>query len=473
MLRRVKIVDAVLIGAGQRGADSYAPYALAHPDRLRFTAVAEPDPERRRRFAETHRIAESRCFPHWEALFAEGRLAEAAFICTPDRLHVAPAQRALALGYHLLLEKPFATSPADCVGLVAAAKARGVRMDVCHVARHTVHFTKLREIVHSGVLGELVHVDHSENVSYWHMAHSYVRGNWRRESESAPMLLAKCCHDLDLLGWWLREPVTRVASQGGLRHFRAENAPAGAPERCTDGCPAEAECAFYAPRFYGSLSPVFESAAAGGKLPQRLAFELGSAVSQLLYGARERLPVLRKLPSYEGWPRSALAANPTLEHVDRALKEGPYGRCVYRSDNDVVDHQVVQMELASGTSVTLTMHGHSAIEERRTAIHGARGSLHARIGIASSSIEVHDHVRGTRQQHDTTGARLDGHGGGDFGLVAAFVDALQRGDHDEHGEEALESHLLAFAAEQARTTGTWVDLPAFRARHGAPSPRYR
>jgi predicted dehydrogenase len=471
MLRSVKRIDAVLIGAGQRGADAYAPYALTHPDRLRFLAVAEPHEERRRRFAEAHHIPPERQFSDADALFALGRIADAAFICTPDQAHVDPARKAMALGYHLLLEKPFATTPEACADLVARAKTHGVRMEVCHVARHARHFERLNDIVHSGVLGEIVHIDHSENVSYWHMAHSYVRGNWRSAEESAPMILAKCCHDLDLLGWWMREPVTRLASVGGLKHFRADRAPEGAPMRCTDGCPAKDTCPFFAPRIYGSLTPLFDSAAHGSKLGPRLAFEIGGAMAQLLHEASTRVPVLRKFPSYDGWPRSVLDADPTPDNIDRALREGPYGRCVYHCDNDVVDHQVVCMELASGTTLTLTMHGHSAIEERITRIQGARASLTARLGLANSDIEVIDHANGQTQRIDTTSPRLDGHGGGDLAFVDAFVRALAEEDYSEHGDEALESHLLAFAAEEARVTGQWIDMGAYRARYPRRSGR--
>ena len=457
-------IDAVLIGAGQRGAHSYAPFALQHPERLRFVAVVEPREARRKHFAETYGIPASHCFRDMEGLFALGRIADAALICTPDQGHIEPARRALALGYHVLLEKPIATTPEDCAELVALSKRYSVRLSTCHGFRHTRHLKKLRELLMANAVGEVVNVSHQENVAYYHMAHSYVRGNWRRKDESAPMILTKCCHDFDALNWVLGEQVVRLASYGSLKHFRSDRAPNGAPQRCTDGCPVSESCPYYAPRFYGSLTPLFDNAVQDSAVPMRWGFELGSVIAEMIHGAGERIPLLRKLDLYNGWPRSVLADDPTPKNIDKALREGPYGRCVYHVDNDVVDHQVVLMQLSSGTSVTLTMQGHSAVEERVTVVQGSHGSIAARIGIAQSRIELFDHATGARTELDTTGGRLDGHGGSDLALVEAFVDAVERGDISDHSDEALESHLLAFAAEQARVSGKWVDMQPYRER---------
>lgn len=456
-------LDAVMIGAGQRGADCYAPLAKQQPDKLRFVAVVEPKESRRQMFAETYGIPSTRCFSDAEELFALGRIADVAMVCTPDQGHLVPARTALLQGYHVLLEKPLAVTPAECAELVALSQKLGVRMSACHGFRHTRHLKKLKELLDREVVGELINVDHRGNVSYWHMAHSYVRGNWRRLDLSAPMILAKSCHDFDALNWILRDPVVRLSSYGSLKHFRHDRAPAGAPERCTDGCPVSDSCPYYAPRFYQALTPIFDNVVQDSPPILRLGFELGSALYEMMHGqAGEKVPVLRKLDKYDGWPRSVLDDHPTPENIDRALREGPYGRCVYKTDNDVVDHQVVLMQLASGASCTFTMQGHSALEERVTVVHGSHASLHARIGLTQSRIEIIDHATGHKHEHDTSGGKLDGHGGSDLLLVEAFVDAVARGDFDDHGEEALESHLIAFAAEEARATGKWVELERYR-----------
>ncbi|HLJ67689.1 MAG TPA: Gfo/Idh/MocA family oxidoreductase, partial [Chloroflexota bacterium] len=242
-------IEAVLVGAGARGTLAYGATALQHPETLRFVAVAEPNPERRARFARQHGLPAARCFATWEELLAEGRLAPALVCATLDRLHVAPAVAALEAGYDVLLEKPMAPTASECLAMVRAAESTGRLLMVCHVLRYAPFFATLHAIVSSGRLGEIVTIEHRENVAYWHMAHSYVRGNWRNAAISSPMILAKCCHDLDLIVWMTADnPVRRLHSFGSLSHFRPEQAPPGATERCTDGCPAAESCPFYAPR---------------------------------------------------------------------------------------------------------------------------------------------------------------------------------------------------------------------------------
>jgi predicted dehydrogenase len=244
-------ITAAFIGAGNRGADSYAPYARQHPDQLQFVAVAEPNPERRSRFAEAHGIATERRYAAWEELIQAGRIADAMLICTPDQMHAAPALAALELGYDVLLEKPMATTIAECVQLVQAADRAGRLLMVCHVLRYTPFFETVHDLVRSGRLGEVLTAEHRENVSYWHMAHSYVRGQWRNRRLASPMILAKCCHDLDILFWNLG-PCRQLSSFGSLIHYRPKRRRRRG-ERCTDGrsvCPAAAECPWFAPRLY-------------------------------------------------------------------------------------------------------------------------------------------------------------------------------------------------------------------------------
>jgi predicted dehydrogenase len=463
-------VEAILIGAGNRGAEAYAPYALRHPEQLRFVAVAEPDPARRERFAAHHHLPAERQFPDWEALLAGPRLGQAALICTQDQLHTAPALAALHAGYDVLLEKPMATTPEACRQIVAAVAQTGRQLQVCHVLRYTRHFRQLREIVQSGRLGQIVDVAHRENVSYWHMAHSYVRGNWRNQAQSSPMILAKCCHDFDMLIWVLGGHPERLYSLGSLAHFRPEFAPAGAPPRCLDGCPAASTCPYYAPFIYIELLPIWRSLAASTAGYARLAVELQLRAPWLIKALSRAVPPLRQLSDYRGWPRSVIAADPAPENLLEALRTGPYGRCVYHCDNDVVDHQVVAMQFTGGTSVTLTMQGHSYLEGRTTRIEGARATLQAFFGLGGSWIDVHEHRSGRRTRFNTSDL-VTGHGGGDAGLMAAFVRSVRQGSSPgsssqsgaaggplTSAQQALESHLLAFAAEKSRLAGQEIDM---------------
>jgi predicted dehydrogenase len=457
-----------MIGAGDRGYARYGAYAEAHPEEIRFVAVAEPHAVRRARFAQAHSIPNSRQFPNWEQLLAEGQLADAALVCTLDRQHVGPALAAMEAGYDVLLEKPMATALADCVGLVQAAERTGRLLQICHVLRYTPFFSTLNEIVTSGRLGEIITVEHRENVVYWHMAHSFVRGSWRSSAIESPMILAKCCHDLDILHWNLG-PFARLGSVGNLSHFRAENGPPEAPERCTDGCPVEDKCPWYAPRLYLDLIPLMHLARKSPDVLQRLGAATALKLPRLVELARRMLPTVDRALDYAGWPVSVISDDTSHEARRLALETGPYGRCVYHCDNDVVDHQIVNMETESGTSVVLVMHGHSNEEVRTMRYDGTRATLRGRFAYGmQDEIEIHDHRSG-RVERIRPRATPGGHGGGDEGLMRAFILAVHdRPSSLTSAREALESHLMAFAAEEARVSGRSLDLDLYRAAAEVP-----
>ncbi|MFX0094713.1 MAG: Gfo/Idh/MocA family protein, partial [Candidatus Hodarchaeota archaeon] len=191
----IKPVSAVLVGAGNRGRDIYGNYALRHPDELQFVAIAEPNSIRRMKFAESHRISPDRIFESWEKMFTLEKMATSAIIATPDQLHTQPTIAALEKGYHVLLEKPMATTPDECLKLANTAEKSKKHLQIAHVLRYTSFFSSIKEIITKGMIGGIITIEHRENVSYYHMAHSFVRGNWRNSHESSPMILAKCCHD--------------------------------------------------------------------------------------------------------------------------------------------------------------------------------------------------------------------------------------------------------------------------------------
>jgi predicted dehydrogenase len=363
-------------------------------------------------------------------------------------------------GYHLLLEKPMATRVEDCRRLVEASFHYGRQLHISHVLRYTKHFSTIRRLVQSGVLGQVVNVDHRENVSYWHMAHSYVRGNWRRSEETSPMILAKCCHDFDILIWILGSSCRILSSFGGLMHFTPENAPPGAPARCLDGCAASANCPFHAPFIYEKLIPLWRSFSESARGPRRWVAEMRLRFPSLVRGLSEVIPPLKAVSDHRGWPVSVLTRDPTPENLRAALEAGPYGRCVYHCDNDVVDHQVVAMQFENNASATLTMQGHSYHEHRMTRIEGTKATLRGDFGYGGSRIILDEHRSGKRTILETTGATGSGHGGGDHALMAAFVRSLrgESGEGKTMAAEALESHLLAFAAERSRLQGEVVTM---------------
>lgn len=433
----------ILAGAGDRG-NVYASYVKRHPDALRLVGVAEPVPARREKIAREHGIAPENVFESWEDMLAKPRMADGCMICTLDDMHAGPAVAAMEAGYQVLLEKPMAVTEKDCVGLVEASERTGRTLNICHVLRYTDFFSTIKKIVAEGLLGRVYSIYHAENVSYYHMAHSFVRGNWSNSHASSPMILAKCCHDLDIL-YWLAESLPRyVSSMGRFDHFTSEKAPEGAPLRCTDGCPVEKTCPYYAVDTYLYGIPLKLGVTKGDV--QRDAM---MARFLLKYPRMSRfVPVLRQYVDYRGWPVTAVTDDLTEEGIMKALRKGPYGRCVYFCDNDQVDHQFTMIEFESGLAAVLNMHGHSEQEGRTVRIDGSEATLRGKFG-GGGRLEVHFHRTGEKKVYPV---RTDviGHSMGDEGLMENFSRVLNGGEALTTAKESLVSHVLALAAHRAR-----------------------
>lgn len=418
-------VTVAIVGAGNRG-QTYAKYALDAPERMRVVAVAEPREYVRKDMCTKYGIPDGCAFASWEEMVAAGKLADAVVIATQDSMHVAPALAFAAQGYHILLEKPMALTPADCIRITDACTAAKVMLAVGHVLRYTPYMTLLISLLRKGAIGRIVTINHVEPVGHEHFAHSYVRGNWRAKDASSFMLMTKCCHDIDLIRHMMgsEDAPVSIASFGSLMHFKRENKPeaAGDATRCV-ACAYEPKCAFSARRIY-------EEPASAGNF---------------------------------GWPVSViLDGEPSLPAVRTALEVGPYGRCVYTCDNDVVDHQVVAMNFASGATATLTTTAFTrAVCVRSTRITGTAGELE---GDGESTVKLFDFQ--TRRTETFTAdctphGSLGGHGGADYCLISSFIQAVATGDAAfirSGPEESLQSHLLVFAAEAARIRGTVINV---------------
>ncbi len=401
-------ITVVALGAGNR-MNTYAAYAKSHPDELTMVAVVEPDEWRRQHFARQYQIPDTACFADWRDFFCREKMADAVFVCTPDNEHYEPTLKALERGYDVLLEKPIAQSWRQCLDIVECARKNGRMVAVCHVLRFHPYFLKLREVVRRGSLGELISVNHIENVGIERMTHAFVRGLWRKESETNPMILSKACHDLDLLVWLTGRKCLDVSSYGSLKWFRKENAPQGSTLRCIDGCAVESVCPY-------------------------------SAVD--LYLRRKR------------WLRHFnVASDRNIEDIiSDELHTGPYGRCVYHCDNDVVDHQVVIMQMEEGVTVTFSMEGFTKEPSRKThvmcsygEVFGDERQLTVRYFQAHRPDEVFD--------FSSVAGECNYHGGADLSIVANFVEALQKRDESlllTDIESSLESHRIAFEIERKR-----------------------
>jgi len=399
-------LKAILIGAGDRGARAYAPYALENPHEMKIVAVAEPIIERRERIKNSHGLTSYQCYATWQEMFEEGVEADVAIICTLDRDHFQPTMKALESGYHVLLEKPMSPDPLECILMEQAAKKHNRQLTIGHVLRYTEFWSNIRDIIQSGQIGEVASVQLNENVEIMHMSHSFVRGNWSNKEKSSPMILQKSCHDMDIINFIMDKKCTRISSFGSLMHFREENAPEGAPLRCLDGCPVANECPFHAGHYY-----------------------LGEG---------------------RGWAMK-FTEEDSNEAIIEALNTTDYGKCVYRSDNNVVDHQVVNMEFEDGATATFSMCGFTREQTRMVQIMGTKGEI--RGNMAENSISIFDFLT----KHETVinfDRPVGGHGGGDNKIMRQFIDAIRNPEGEQanisSAEVSVRSHLMAFAAEESR-----------------------
>lgn len=428
----MKTFTAIVIGAGQRGT-RYTNFMKEYPEKFKVVAVAEPIEGRRNYVKAKHGIADNMCFDSWQTALAQPKLADIAIIATMDDMHYEPALKAIELGYHLLLEKPVAQTARECADIALAAQKAGVKVLVCHVLRYAPFYRKIKELIMDGAVGEIMSMEQVEGVGNLHHSHSYVRGNWHSEKETTPMLLAKCCHDIDILQWLLDKPCKKVQSFGSLTHFTAENAPQGAPARCIDGCPVGDTCPYNSVKIY--------------------------------YDDKNN-----------HWFRGACTKGiaksgdiPTDEEVMTALKTTDYGLCVYHANNDVVDHQTVNMQFEGGATVTLNMNAFNK-GGRYIRIFGTKGELYANMG--DSEITLYTFADKERKSIPVIaiGESITwGHGGGDSGIVLELHEYLSGSYNGVCAADisiSVKNHLIGFAAEKARLEDRVESVDKFFEQYG-------
>lgn len=433
-----KCITVAIAGLGSRGRETYARVAKQIPEKMKIVAIADVDAEKVALTAEEYNIPKDKCFLSAEEMLNADKLADVMFIATQDRQHVKHAIPALQKGYHLLLEKPISPDLDECKELVKVAKECDRKVVVCHVLRYTPVYRKVKEILDKGTIGEVVSVTANENVGWWHQAHSFVRGNWRNSEQSSPMILQKCCHDMDLYLWLINKKCKSISSFGDTYLFKKEQAPEGCAGRCLDGCKAKGKCIFDAEEIY-----------------------LKNSVLGYDEGNRE-------------WPLDVLVPGEmTREAVVKALKEGPYGRCVYYCDNNVVDHQIVNLRMTDDTTVSFTMCGFTAEMSRYSRFMGTKGELV--VNMTGHEVEKNEIIirmfgnTNTEERIDIASLAEDfsGHGGGDHVMVEEFIDVLL-GEKEESVyvtslEQSIESHYCALAAEESRVCdGEVIDLEKYR-----------
>ena len=420
----MKKQTAIVLGYGSRGS-IYAKYAVDRPDELEVVAVAEPIEKRQAVAKGQHNLSDDKIVADWEELTSQPKMADIAIICTQDKMHLAPALACIEKGYNILLEKPIAPTAKECKIITEAAEKKGVKVIICHVLRFTDFWSKLKNILDNGEIGEIMSIIHMENVGHLHQSHSFVRGNWRNSVESAPMILAKTCHDMDILQWLIGKDCKKIQSFGSLSFFNKENRPEGAPDYCMEGCPAADECVYHAKKVY--------------------------------YYDKDNW--------FKGVATNSVITPPTDEQTLAAIQPGkPYGRCVFACDNDVVDHQVVNMEFDGGCTVSFTM---SAFNEggRFIRIFGTKGEIVGDMEKDTISIFSFKTRKTTEYNLDKTDSSIvGGHGGGDTGIMrdtlAYFADGTMSKSICSLRTSYM-NHIMSFAAEESRLKGTVIDLEEF------------
>lgn len=416
-----ELLKVLLVGAGNRG-DAYT-VALNHLDFIRVSGICEPNKLRRQKYIKKqqavwpgHPIKE---YIDWKDGLEDTDEYDAVFVCVLDDMHREVAVAYANKGKHILCEKPLATHWDDCKAIYSAIDRNNLLFAVGHVLRYSPHNLELKKILDAGTIGEVINMNHTEPVGWYHFAHSYVRGNWRRTESSTFSLMAKCCHDIDVLMWifgW--QNLKRVTSFGSLSYFKKENKPEGAGDRCLS-CPIEADCGYSAKKTY---------------LDDFLA-------------------------TGHAWKTETLTDIEDAPHLIKALEEGPYGKCVFDCDNDVCDNQVVSLDFGNKTA-TMTMIAMSKeVCNRKMILYGTRGE----ISSDSRTIEIFDYATQETTKITPPEDAESGHGGGDRGLAHAFAYGLKAVLQDNMpvevaqktfikctANDALVSHKVVFLAEQSR-----------------------
>jgi predicted dehydrogenase len=403
-----KKFTVAIIGMGNRGR-VYTREMQKHPDKYEVVAICDRDETRIDDAKNDFGIKEEQVTRHENDFFAKKR-ADICIVATQDQDHVRHAIKALELGYDVLCEKPISDREEECRRLLEAQKKYGGKVFVCHVLRYAPAFVKLKELIDSKVIGDIVMIDHLEQVFYFHQAHSFVRGNWRRREDTSPMIIAKSCHDLDLLQWYIGSECDTVSSIGDLRFFKKENQPEGASDRCTD-CKYVDTCPYSAVSGY---------------------------VTKKCWGHTDLITKVRPL---------------TSTAVIEGLKTSPYGRCVFACDNTVVDNQIVMMRFKNGVTANFRMTGFTRDHGRIIKVYGTYGE----IDFDSHNEFIDVRVFGKETVRYNTKDIIEngyGHGGGDAGIVKGLYEMLT-GQKSELTTLAasVESHLMGFAAERSRLTG--------------------
>ena len=412
-----------VIGLGNRGTEYMGFLKTFHSKKVEIYALCDIRQQALDDIAPKFSIPKERQFLSAEGFFSQGVICDAVIISTQDSSHYEITKQAILTGYKfILLEKPVSGVKDEYLELRDLANEHNVTLIICHVLRYSNYYRKIKEIINSGVIGDIVTINHTENVGYFHFAHSFVRGNWRNEFTSTPSLLAKCCHDIDLIAWFMDSPCVSLSSVGSVKYFCKENAPEGAASTCMGGCKAKKDCPYDAERLY---------------------------ITDPFYKATFIKYMKRTLTG---------KVKNSRKDIKAAVRSGDYGHCVFLNDNNVCDNQLVTMTFQNGATAVLNMNGFSNKMFRECHIIGTKGEL---VGYGA---KLKLHIFGGRSRKIHTGTiDLAGHVEGDIRLIAGFVKILCGEITDLTDITTIDatviSHNIILAAEESRKNGGKVMYP--------------
>jgi predicted dehydrogenase len=427
-MNRNKPLKVLVIGAGIRGMYVYGELSKKEDINMEIVGVAEPVEEKRKKMAREHNISDSNCFKTGEEALSVPKFCDAVINTTPDRIHHKISLAALEKKYHLLLEKPMAASAKECIEIVNAQKKSGTVLMVCHLLRYASLFQKLKKIIDARELGKIHSIDLLEEIGYWHYAHSFVRGNWRKKSESGPVILTKSCHDLDLLSWFIDSEIKSIHSTGSLKYFTKKNAPKGSTLRCVDKCKIKKKCPYNAEKFYLS----------------------------------------EKNPENVKWPSIVISpVDKSIKARKKELNIGNYGRCVFKCDNNVCDNQEVLIRFENGINARFILTAFGPLSTRKIKIYSERGEIHGDLKQGSIRIIKYSGLKEQDELQQIDVISKDSHGGGDSALLKNFIKSIQEKDEKYNltsAEKSLRSHLIAFAAEESRMKGKSINFKKYNSK---------
>ncbi len=392
-----------VLGYGGRGS-IYGEFAIRYPEKFKLVAACDIDETRLYR----PKSQGAKTFTDYKEFLDAGLEIDLVAICSQDAQHKEHAIYALERGYDLLLEKPIAQNKQDCIDICDCAKKNNRKVYVCHVLRYSKFYSTVKDIIDSGELGEVINIQAQEGVSYYHISNSFVRGPWRNSDESCPMILAKCCHDMDIIRYLMGDKCISVNSYGSRKFFNKEHQPDGATQYCSD-CPHAKTCIYNAQRIYTT---------------DEYRWMAGYFVKE---GGNDD------------------------ENVLKWLNKSQYDKCVFNTDNNVVDNQQTLMLFENGKTAVHTMTGFTRRVYRDLKVHGTKAELY---GVMEDSyIEIRTFGGDIKIINvDTSEATLGSHNGSDYFMMEQLYKELNgvKGKGITYIDISLESHLMSFAAEESR-----------------------